>query len=173
MTTMTQSSLAKFSSVTVLAALACGAGSGARVGDYPSTVLSLNPVVAVFDGTADYYYFDGVLDRTITKADYSGATIRGQTIRLTTAKASIGENTDANGRVWDGKIAEVAIFSYGLSAAQIRQFYQAAGRPASIVLQPSIRALDRGNGRHCPVLPGRTLGRDGILPRQDVREEKA
>jgi len=85
-------------------------------------------VVGVYDGETVSLYIDGVLD--------SSASEPGHTINSTSDLASIGEDTGAPGRVWDGNIAEVAIFTNALNADQVSQVYSSAQIPPIIVQEP-------------------------------------
>jgi hypothetical protein len=97
-------------------------------------------IVAVFDGTEEYLYIDGVLD--------SRGKALGNTIAQTYSAASIGENTDAPGRIWDGRISEVAIFTNALNQSQIQQVYNAAAPSPVLTQQPQVST---------PVYEGSTL----------------
>jgi len=84
-------------------------------------------VVGVWDTTNEYLYVDGLSN----SASSSTGLPTGGTDDFT-----IGEAPDDTYRIFDGNIAEVAIFSYALSAAQIESLYQAAGASVVIIQQP-------------------------------------
>jgi hypothetical protein len=86
-------------------------------------------IVGVYDGTNVSLYIDGKLD---TKQPEAGLTISD-----TSSAASIGEDTGAVGRVWCGNIAEVAIFTNALTAAEVTSLYNAA-QPSPQIMQPPI-----------------------------------
>ncbi|MBM3846864.1 MAG: LamG domain-containing protein [Verrucomicrobia bacterium] len=82
-------------------------------------------VAAVFDGTAKYLFVDGELDAW-TPASGS--------IQLSTFPVWIGANADRPGRNWGGSLDEVAVFTRGLSGAEIKELYRSGG---GIALQTS------------------------------------
>lgn len=84
-------------------------------------------VVAVYDGSAKYIYVDGTLD---VSTPVTG------TLATDTYAIYIGENAQATGRFFSGLMDEVAIFTNGLSAAQVLQTYNAAQVPPIITQQP-------------------------------------
>jgi len=84
-------------------------------------------VVGVWDTTNQYLYVDGLSNSA------SAAT------GLPTGGSDnfvIGEAPDDAYRMFDGNIAEVAIFQYALTVAQIETLYQAAGASVFISQQP-------------------------------------
>jgi hypothetical protein len=84
-------------------------------------------VVGVWTGTNQYLYVDGVSNSASTA---SGLPL-GDNYDYT-----IGEAPDDTGRVFDGNVAEVAIFSQALTAAQVASLYSTAQVAAEIVDQP-------------------------------------
>jgi hypothetical protein len=84
-------------------------------------------VVAVYDGSAKYIYVDGTLD---VSTPVTG------TLATDTYAIFIGGNAQVTGRLFSGLMDEVAIFTNGLSAAQILQVYDAAQVPPIITQQP-------------------------------------
>ncbi len=81
-------------------------------------------VVGTYDGTNVYLYIDGKLD--------SSQSAPGHSILTSANLPSIGEDTGALGRVWDGNIAEVAVLDTNLTAAEVTTLYDAAEPPPQI-----------------------------------------
>jgi hypothetical protein len=81
-------------------------------------------VVGTYDGTNVYLYIDGKLDTLLAAP--------GHTINPAAELASIGEDTSSSGRVWNGDLAEVAIWTNALTAAEVLAVYNAAEPPPQI-----------------------------------------
>jgi hypothetical protein len=77
-------------------------------------------LVGVYDGSRLSVYVDGELDATI------GATGRARTNDW---PVFIGENSEVANREWDGLIDDVRLYSYALSAKEIRTLYESADKP--------------------------------------------
>jgi hypothetical protein len=86
-------------------------------------------VVGAWDGQTQSLYVDGVLNAT-------NAT-RGIPAGTNDLDFTIGEAPDDTGRVFDGNIAQVAIFGYALSAAQVQSLYYSAEVAPFITQQPA------------------------------------
>jgi len=84
-------------------------------------------VTAVYDGSAKYIYVDGTLD---VSNKVTG------TLAVNTYNVFIGENAQSTGRQFAGGMDEVAIFTNGLTGAQVQQIYNAAQVPPAITQQP-------------------------------------
>ena len=85
-------------------------------------------VTCVYDGTTTKsIYVDGALDNSVTTAG---------SIKSDIYNVFIGANAQAAGRNFNGSIAEVAVFTNALTAAQIKTVYDAANVPPAITLQP-------------------------------------
>ena len=84
-------------------------------------------VVGVWDGTNQFLYIDGVSNSSSAAAglpvgdDYDYV---------------IGEAPDDTGRVFDGNLAELAIFAHALTGAQVASLYTTAQVAAEIVDEP-------------------------------------
>lgn len=99
-------------------------------------------VVGVYDASVptNYLYVDNVLD-----GSGAGATVAGNNLDVT-----IGTAPDyLTGRIFDGSVDEVAVFTNVLTSAQIQQIYYAANIPPVIVVQPQ--------GPAGPVYEGQSL----------------
>jgi tetratricopeptide (TPR) repeat protein len=72
-------------------------------------------LVGVYDGSRLSVYVDGELDATI------GATGR---VRTNDWPVFIGENSEETNREWDGLIDDVRIYSYALTAADVKDLYE-------------------------------------------------
>jgi serine/threonine protein kinase len=77
-------------------------------------------LVGVYDGTHLSLYVDGELDTTCK------ATGR---VRRNDWPVFIGENSEQTNREWDGLIDDVRIYSYALSAEEIRILYESSNKP--------------------------------------------
>jgi len=77
-------------------------------------------LVGVYDGSRLSVYLDGEPDATI------GATGR---VRTNDRPVFIGENSEETNREWDGLIDDVRIYSYALSAEEIRTLYEFRNKP--------------------------------------------
>jgi hypothetical protein len=86
-------------------------------------------VVGVGDADAVALYVDGVLD--------SIKRVPGK-ILTDDEPVCIGENSMFTGRVWDGWIDEVCVFTYALSAAEVKSLY--SGKPPTALAVPSSSA---------------------------------
>jgi hypothetical protein len=96
-------------------------------------------VVGTWDGSTASFYLDGILNA----GNFNPGTPAGSTINDLT----IGESPDNEpNRIFDGNIAQVAIFDYALSAAQIQSLYDAAGEPPVFTQQPPASMEVSGGG---------------------------
>jgi beta-galactosidase len=77
-------------------------------------------LVGVYDGTHLILYVDGKLD---AKTEATGR------IRSNDWPVYIGENSEETSREWDGLIDDVRIYSYALSAEEVRTLYESRDRP--------------------------------------------
>jgi tetratricopeptide (TPR) repeat protein len=77
-------------------------------------------LVGVYDGSHLSLYVDGELDTTCT------ATGR---IRRNDWPVFIGENSEQTNREWDGRIDDVLIYSYALTAEEVRALYEGKEPP--------------------------------------------
>jgi len=84
-------------------------------------------VAAVYSGSTKSLYVDGVLDASVPATG---------TIDQNTYSVLIGENAQVTGRLFNGTMDELAIFTNALSASQILQAYHAANVPPVITQQP-------------------------------------
>lgn len=95
-------------------------------------------VVAVYDGAKKSIYIDGTLDASVATTG---------TVSANNYPVRIGENAQATGRYFDGRIDEVALFNRALSEAEITGLYtQATVGPSApqIVTQPMSQAVSVG-----------------------------
>ncbi|MCU0917899.1 MAG: LamG domain-containing protein [Planctomycetes bacterium] len=76
-------------------------------------------VAAVYDGTRGSLYTDGRLDISVEVAG---------TLRTAHDKVFVGANDEKPGRNWNGAIDDVRIYSYGLTAQEVAQIYEARSR---------------------------------------------
>src|ERR1044071_2456280 len=81
----------------------------------------------VFDGAQEYVYLDGVLDATLLNIAHSDPT----------ADMRIGGVGDYGDRMFNGSVAQVALFTNALSQADLLTLYSAAALPISILRQPA------------------------------------
>jgi len=75
-------------------------------------------VVGVYDGTRICLYVDGELD---VSASATGS------IDTNSEPVYIGENSEAQGRFWDGLIDDVHVYSYALSETEVKELYAGRG----------------------------------------------
>ncbi len=85
-------------------------------------------VVGTFDGAKEVLYVDGVANSSSAES--------GTAAGVNFSDLTIGEAPDYTNRAFDGNIAEVAVFNYGLSAAQVQSLYYAAGIAPYVVTEP-------------------------------------
>lgn len=106
----------------------------------------------VTDGTNEYMYLDNVLMKSASNA--SGISITGSSIDLLLGGApdhtSAVYNSASTDRTYDGQIAQVAIWTSALTAANIQSLYNAAGVPPSIVVQPAGATNNQGANINIP-----------------------
>jgi hypothetical protein len=84
-------------------------------------------LTVVYSNDATSLYLDGALNATGTAAG---------TVATGLIPLAFGESIENPGRVWNGLISEVAVFTNALSALQVQSAYNSAGVPPIIVEQP-------------------------------------
>lgn len=95
-------------------------------------------VVGTYDGSKETLYIDG--------AENNSQANSGVAAGVNFSDFTIGEAPDYTNRAFDGNIAEVAIFNYGLSAAQVQSLYYAAGvKPYFVTEPPSTEIVPLGS----------------------------
>jgi hypothetical protein len=106
-------------------------GAGDLVGNSPAGYLNdgrWHFVVGEWDGLTQWLYVDGFFNASNAAPVAPAGT--------TVLDFTIGEAPDDTGRVFDGAIAQVAIFGYALSPSQVQSLYYSAELPPSFTQQP-------------------------------------
>ena len=90
-------------------------------------------LVAIVAPTGITNYVDGVLDYSRPEP-----TLQGSLLATSASLTAVGEDIKSPGRVWNGSISEVAIFTNTLSPAQVQQLYGASDASPQITRQPAL-----------------------------------
>ena len=91
-------------------------------------------LIGVYDGTKQYLYVDGALQGTPQNSTPAG----------NTGDVRIGGASDYGNRMFNGNIAQVAILTNALSAAQIQGVYNALETPPSVSVSPATPSIYAG-----------------------------
>jgi hypothetical protein len=118
---------------------------------------SWHMAAGVSDGTNAYLYLDGAL--ALSNSVATGINIASNSLDVLIGgdpqyTLDLGLNNGTEFRYWDGNLANVAIWTNALTAAQIQGLYNVAGVPANIRLQP----VGTTNNGGAPVTVTATVG---------------
>jgi hypothetical protein len=93
-------------------------------------------LVAIVSPTGVSNYVDGVLDlyRPQITPPEGGA----GTLATSGTLTAVGDDLQAPGRVWDGSMSEIAIFTNALTSEQVQQLYNASDASPQITRQPAV-----------------------------------
>jgi hypothetical protein len=93
-------------------------------------------LVAIVSPTGVSNYVDGILDlyRPQITPPEGGAMTLGTSGTLT----SVGDDIQEPGRVWNGSMSEIAIFTNALTSADVQQLYNASDASPQITRQPAV-----------------------------------